>query len=82
MILTTLVTPVGNYLDVKGTKVHVFYATKMGEKYHLRYFRHFINPRIISFPLGHEELLVAHPDHWCRAVKKCCGLVAEDVIVA
>ena len=27
-----LITEVGDYIDVKGTIVHVFYATKMGKK--------------------------------------------------
>lgn len=36
-----LVTKVQHGIDVPGTTIHVFYATKMGEKYEKRYCTYF-----------------------------------------
>ena len=41
-----LVTKVQHGIDVPGTTIHVFYATKMGRKYEKRYWTYFKNPDI------------------------------------
>ena len=41
-----LVTKVQHGIDVPGTTIHVFYATKMGKKYEKRYCTYFKNPDI------------------------------------
>lgn len=69
-----LVTPVGNGIDVEGTIIHVFYATKMGEKYEARYRQHFANPDIRRHDLEHEELLCSYPERWAAEVFACCGV--------
>jgi pimeloyl-ACP methyl ester carboxylesterase len=71
-----LVTPLGEGIDVQGTTVHVFYATKMGEQYEKRYRKHFKNPDIRRHDLQHEELLVCQPEHWAAEVRRCCGIEA------
>jgi hypothetical protein len=70
---TDYITPLENQIQVPGTKVHIFYATKMGEKYLKRYQKHFANPDIRYHNLQHEELLVCEPQKWVDEVKKCCN---------
>ena len=69
-----LTTPLRNNIAVPGTTVHCFYATKMGEKYLKRYYRHFQNPDICQYDMQHEELLICHPKMWVAEVRKCCGV--------
>jgi pimeloyl-ACP methyl ester carboxylesterase len=71
-----LVTPLEEGIDVPGTTVHIFYATKMGEQYEKRYRKHFKHPDIRRQDLQHEELLVCQPEHWAAEVRRCCGLEA------
>jgi hypothetical protein len=59
---------------VTGTKVHVFYAAKMGEKYLSRYHTHFEKPDIRYHNLQHEELLVCEPQKWTDEVMKCVNM--------
>ena len=51
-----LVTKVQHGIDVPGTTIHVFYATKMGRKYEKRYCTYFKNPDIRRHNMQHEEL--------------------------
>jgi pimeloyl-ACP methyl ester carboxylesterase len=69
-----LVTPLDDNIDVPGTTVHIFCATKMGEQYEARYRQHFQNPDIRRHDLQHEELLVCQPEAWAAEVRRCCGL--------
>lgn len=39
-----------------GTKIHIFYALKMGKKYCERYLRHFAHPILHEQDMQHEEL--------------------------
>lgn len=71
-----LVTKVQHNIDVVGTKIHVFYATKMGEKYEKRYYTYFKNPDIHRFNMQHEELFCCHPGKWVEEVR---SVVEEDV---
>jgi pimeloyl-ACP methyl ester carboxylesterase len=68
-----LVTPLEDNIDVPGTTVHIFYATKMGEEYEKRYRQHFKNPDIRRYDLQHEELLVCNPENWASEVRRCCN---------
>lgn len=68
------ITPLENKIDVDNTKVHIFYATKMGEKYLKRYNKHFENPDIRYHNLQHEELLVCNPQKWKDEVEKCVNM--------
>ena len=65
-----LVTKVEHAIDVKGTTIHVFYATKMGEKYEKRYRTYFKNPDIIRYDMQHEELFCCHSEEWVEEVRK------------
>jgi pimeloyl-ACP methyl ester carboxylesterase len=67
-----LVTPLADGIDVPGTTIHIFYATKMGEEYEKRYRQHFKNPDIRRHDLQHEELLVCQPVNWAAEVRHCC----------
>lgn len=69
-----LITEVGDHIDVEGTTVHVFYATKMGKKYETRYKQHFANPDIRRHDLEHEELLCSYPEKWVEEICKCCKM--------
>ena len=51
------VTKLDNDIHAEGTKVHIIYALKMGEKYRKRYLRHFRDPQIIPFAMSHEAWL-------------------------
>lgn len=64
-----LVTKLPEKISVTGTEIHIFYATKMGEKYRERYLRHFKNPVIHEQNLEHEELLACYPEKWAQLVK-------------
>lgn len=50
-----LITPLEDGIDVKGTRIHCFYAEKMGKPYPNRYKKHFVNPDIRRYPRQHEE---------------------------
>lgn len=65
-----LVTKVQHGIDVPGTTIHVFYATKMGEKYEKRYCTYFKNPDIRRHNMQHEELFCCHSAEWVKEVKK------------
>ena len=65
-----LVTKVQHGIDVPGTTIHVFYATKMGEKYEKRYCTYFKNPDIRRHNMQHEELFCCHSAEWVEEVKK------------
>ena len=65
-----LVTKVQHGIDVPGTTIHVFYATKMGKKYEKRYCSYFKNPDIRRYNMQHEELFCCHSAEWVEEVKK------------
>ena len=65
-----LVTKVQHGIDVPGTTIHVFYATKMGEKYEKRYCTYFKNPDIRKHNMQHEELFCCHSAEWVEEVRK------------
>ena len=65
-----LVTKVQHGIDVPGTTIHVFYATKMGEKYEKRYCMYFKNPDIRKHNMQHEELFCCHSAEWVEEVRK------------
>jgi pimeloyl-ACP methyl ester carboxylesterase len=67
-----LVTPLADDIDLPETKIHIFYATKMGEKYEKRYRQHFKNPDIRRHDLQHEELLVCQRSNWVAEILQCC----------
>jgi hypothetical protein len=67
-----LVTPLADGIDVPGTTIHIFYATKMGKEYEKRYRQHFKNPDIQPHDLQHEELLVCQRSNWAAEVRRCC----------
>lgn len=69
-----LITEVGDHIDVEGTTVHVFYATKMGKKYEARYKQHFAHPDIRFHNLEHEELLCSYPEKWMEEICICCEM--------
>ena len=64
-----LVTKVQHNIDVPNTKIHVFFATKMGEKYEKRYHTYFKNPDIHRYDMQHEELFCCHADKWVEEVR-------------
>ena len=65
-----LVTKVQHGIDVPGTTIHVFYATKMGKKYEKRYCTYFKNPDIQRYNMQHEELFCCHSAEWVEEVRK------------
>lgn len=67
-----LVTPLPLQIDNGETKIHIFYASKMGEKYLERYKKYFKNPVIHTQNMRHEEFLGVYPDEWCALVKDIC----------
>lgn len=73
-----LVTPLNENISAAGTKVHIFYALKMGEKYRQRYLKHFKDPDIREQDYRHEELLFSYPQDWLNELL-CC--VTENVEV-
>ena len=66
-----LVTPLENNIDVPGTRVHIFFAAKMGEKFLERYETHFNNPDVIRKDYAHEEMLFFHPEEWVETLENC-----------
>lgn len=64
-----LVTPLPNKIDAGNTKIHIFFALKMGKKYRTRYEKHFAHPVIHEQNLQHEELLACYPQQWAHLVK-------------
>lgn len=67
-----LITPLDNGISVSGTRIHIFYAVRMGENYLERYRKHFQSPDIRCHEMQHEELLICYPEMWAKEVKKCC----------
>lgn len=65
------ITPLPERIKAEGTKVHIFYALKMGKKYETRYRKYFDDPDIIRYDLEHEELLMCYPDKWMEEIKRC-----------
>lgn len=65
-----LVTKVQHGIDVPETAIHVFYATKMGEKYEKRYRTYFKNPDICRHDMQHEEMFCCHGADWVEEVRK------------
>ena len=65
-----LVTKVQHGIDVPGTRIHVFYATKMRKKYEKRYCTYFKNPDIRRHNMQQEELFCCHSAEWVKEVKK------------
>ena len=65
-----LITPLPMHIDPPGTEIHIFYATKMGEKYRKRYMDHFAHPILHEQDLQHEELLACYPEQWAELVTK------------
>ena len=72
-----LVTKVQHGIDVPGTTIHVFYATKMGRKYEKRYCTYFKNPDIRRHNMQHEELFCCHSAEWVEEVRKAVELPDE-----
>ena len=64
-----LITKVQHGIDVPGTTIHVFYATRMGDKYEKRYFTYFKNPDIRRHNMQHEELFCCHSVEWVEEVR-------------
>lgn len=71
---TDLYTKVGEKIQAPGTKIHVFYAKKMGEKYLERYHKYFADPDICEYDLQHEELLL-DADRWTKEVCRVCQIL-------
>lgn len=69
-----LVTPIKHGIDVPGTTIHVFYATKMGPKYEKRYLTYFAHPDIRRQDMNHETFFFCYPKEWAREVEDCCGM--------
>lgn len=65
-----LVTPLQERIDIPGTRVHIFYALGMGEKYRKRYLYHFSDPDIRANPYNHEILLALHPQEWLQQLEE------------
>ena len=70
-----LVTKVQHGIDVPGTTIHVFYATKMGKKYEKRYWTYFKNPDIRRHNMQHEELFCCHSAEWVEEVRKAVKML-------
>lgn len=66
-----LITPLDDCITVPRTKIHCFYAKKMGDKYLERYKSHFLDPHIVTSDLMHEELLLCKPREWVMNIKEC-----------
>ena len=60
------VTPLGEDIHADGTRIHIVYALKMGEKYGRRYRKHFRDPDIHEFDMKHEVWL--YDDTWRKPV--------------
>lgn len=70
-----LVTPIAHGIDVEGTMIHVFYATKMGRKYEQRYLMYFKHPDIRRQNMRHETFFFCYPLQWVKEVENCCGIM-------
>ena len=70
--VSDLTTSIGNNIDNGYTKIHVFYALKMGEKYRKRYLKHFKNPDIREQNLNHETFFYCYPKEWTNEIFNCC----------
>ena len=66
-----MITPLPDHLDTP-TRIHIFYALKMGEQYRARYLQHFAHPVIHEQDLQHEELLACYPEQWAALVREIC----------
>ncbi len=75
-----LITPLEEQISADGTKIHVFYAQKMGEKYLKRYEKHFKNPHIVAHDLRNEELLICYPEKWAEEIENCCRNYCADFL--
>lgn len=71
-----LVTPLNEKIFVPGTKVHIFYALRMGEKYRRRYLKHFKDPDIREQDYMHEELLFSYSKEWFSEL--ICSVTEND----
>ncbi len=69
--VSDLTTKIGNSIYQEGSKVHIFYATKMGTKYLKRYEKHFKNPDIRKQDLNHETFFFCYPADWTKEVFDC-----------
>lgn len=73
------VTPLQDDIHAEGTRVHVIYALKMGEKYEKRYLRHFRDPELLRFDMQHEAWIFQ--PQWTQpileAIDRCMGLAAD-----
>ncbi len=69
--VSDLVTKIDDDIEVEGSKVHVFYALGMGEKYRARYLRHFRNPDIREQNMNHETFFYCYPNDWVKEVFDC-----------
>ncbi len=69
--VSDLVTSIGYGIDNDFTKIHIFYALKMEEKYRKRYLKHFKNPDIREQNLNHETFFYCYPDDWVKEVFDC-----------
>lgn len=67
--------------ESKKELVHVFYATKMGEKYEKRYRTYFKNPDIIRYDMQHEELFCCHSEEWVEEVRKAVEVFVQDKVL-
>lgn len=67
-----LITPLPKKIDNGETKIHIFYAKKMGDKYLERYKKYFKNPIIHEYDMRHEEFLGVHPKEWCSCIEEIC----------
>lgn len=70
------VTPLEDDINVEGTKVHIVYALKMGEKYRQRYLQHFHEPDIHEFDMKHEVWL--YDEIWKEPVLKMIDECMEE----
>ena len=59
-------------IDNGETKIHVFYAKKMGDKYLERYNTYFKNPVIHEHDMRHEEFFGLHTEEWCELIEQIC----------
>lgn len=69
------ITPLEDDIHVEGTRVHIIYALKMGEKYGKRYRRHFRDPDIHEFDMKHEVWL--YDENWRKQVLEMIDLCME-----
>lgn len=69
--VSDLVTKIDDGIEVQGSKVHIFYALGMGEKYRARYLRHFKNPDIFEQNMNHKTFFYCYPNDWVLEVFDC-----------